>query len=137
TPLTNLSTRLYLPAGKPAIVGWVAGGPMRAVLVRAVGPGLAAFGVSGYLKDPRISVLGAIPPAQPQMNDDWEQGGDGAATAITRVQPVVGAFPLMAGSKDASMVVPLTGGPAARSILVDSSDAADAGEVLVEVYLIP
>lgn len=135
-PLINLSSRLYIPAGKSAIVGFVTGGPMRSVLVRAVGPGLAAFGVAGYLKDPRITVFDpSAPPKEQQANDDWEQGG--SATSIARVQSLVGAFPLAPNSKDASLVVPLEGTSALSSILIDSSDASDSGEVLVEVFLIP
>src|ERR1700683_2894321 len=57
--LINLSTRLKVGAGTATLSGLVisAGSGSRTLLVRAVGPTLAGFGVTGTLADPNLSVL--------------------------------------------------------------------------------
>lgn len=139
-PLTNLSTRLHVPAGRSIVVGFVAGGPgIRSLLIRAVGPGLASYGVTGTLKDPRMTVYRTPGVFDAQTNDDWELGN--SLTAIRRVQTLVGAFPLASATKDACLIYSAdfrssTGG-GQGSIIVDSTDPSDSGEVLVEIYVIP
>jgi hypothetical protein len=131
-PLLNLSSRIFLPAGKTAIVGFVAGRSLSGLaptfLVRVIGPGLAAFGITDFLRDPRVTII----PDGAQSNDNWSEGN--SVASIERVQTLVGAFPLPAGSKDSVLLVSAIG---ARTIVVGSSSPSDSGEVLVEVYLIP
>ena len=140
SPLANLSARLHVPAGKSIVVGFVAGGPgIRSMLIRAVGPGLAAYGVTGTLKDPRLTVSRIPGVFDAQTNDDWESGN--SLTAIRRVQTLVGAFPLASTTKDACLIYSAdfrsSSGGGQGSIIVDSTDPSDSGEVLVEVYVIP
>ena len=47
----------------------------------------------------------------------------------------VGAFPLSAGSKDAVVILSLPAG--AYVAQVTSPDAADSGQALIEVYILP
>src|SRR5204862_8299613 len=68
----NLSTRLrVLTAEKVGIGGFIITGtaPKR-ILIRALGPSLAQFGLSNLLADPTITLNG---PAgfTPIMNDNW------------------------------------------------------------------
>jgi hypothetical protein len=100
--------------------------------VRAVGPGLAAFGVTGALRDPKLS----IPNLRPPLNrvDNWAAGG--AALALRRVEALVGAFPLEADSADAAIILPELA-PGAYTIHTESAQPGEAGEVLIEVYLLP
>ena len=71
-PLMNLSTRVTLAAGGSITVGFVVGGESsRRVLVRAIGPGLAAFGVNGALTDPKFAVVGGSIEVTPDKKIVW------------------------------------------------------------------
>ena len=56
--LLNVSSRTQVGTGLDMpVVGFVVGpGPAKNVLIRAVGPGLSSFGVSGVIADPKIDV---------------------------------------------------------------------------------
>jgi hypothetical protein len=127
-PLMNLSVRATLAAGGTVSPGFVVGGTApRRVLVRAVGPGLSAFGVTGLLGNPRLTVFnGSLAIG---ANDDWGGDPDVNATFVA-----VGAFGLPATSKDSAVVLTLQ--PGAYTIAVRGSTATEAGEVLVEVYFV-
>lgn len=127
TRLTNLSARTELGA-EPLIVGFVVYGPQPArVLVRAVGPGLAAFGLTGTAADPRLSLVRQADGQTLAQNEDWS--GE-VASSFARA----GAFPLTAGSKDAALVVDLP--PGAYTVRLQNASAA-AGIVLAELYQLP
>ena len=127
-PLLNLSTRVALGAGVTMHVGFVVGGTVsRRVLLRVVGPGLAAFGVAGVMADPGMALFQGSEILA--SNDNWESApGTGAAAASA------GAFALAAGSKDAALAATLS--PGAYTIVARGAALTDAGEVLVEVYLV-
>ncbi|HEY1110128.1 MAG TPA: hypothetical protein VGE76_15865, partial [Opitutaceae bacterium] len=64
--LDNLSVRAHLPStGEPLIAGFVTPGAQGPnALIRAIGPGLAGFGVGDAVRDPRLSLYaGAAPRA--------------------------------------------------------------------------
>jgi hypothetical protein len=122
---TNLSARTFGGTGNDTlIVGFnVAGTGSRRLLIRAVGPGLAAFGVGGTMADPKLELYQG--QAKIGENDNWE-----AATLAT--QQAVGAFGLPAGSRDAVLVATLQ--PASYTVQVTGGTT---GVVLVEVYEAP
>jgi hypothetical protein len=133
-PLLNASLRTWVEPGRRALAGFViAGNASRVVLVRAVGRGLAAFGVPNALADPALRLQrSGITQAE---NDQWDDATRFVGTeSVRRTSVVAGAFPLEAGSRDAALVVELV--PGAYVAEVRSADAS-AGEVLVEVYLLP
>jgi hypothetical protein len=136
-PITNSSNRSFIRAGSAGSVGFVIADQWRAVLVRAVGPGLAIFGVQGTLADPRLVITPVVRTAtDTQMeNDDWGAEARGSASAIERAGQMVGAFPLAADSKDAAIVVVLN--PGGYTVQVTGSSSADLGEVLIEIYVLP
>jgi hypothetical protein len=124
-PLVNMSTRLRITAGGVAFPGFVIGGNVpRRVLLRAVGPELATYGVTLPIADPMVSVWKGS--ERIAMNDDWSD--------LEELFEQVGAFPLPEGSKDAAIVVTLE--PGAYTAMVEGASAADAGEVLVETYFV-
>ena len=95
------------------------------VLVRAVGPTLGAFGVTGALNDPRLEILRGTTSVA--TNDNWL-----AADAPTFSS--VGAFGLTAGSRDAALVVSLAPGSYTAQV---SGVGGTTGVALVEVYEVP
>ncbi|MBL9212745.1 MAG: hypothetical protein JNL92_19955 [Opitutaceae bacterium] len=124
-PLVNISTRATLAAGQVLNPGFVVGGTVpRRVLVRAVGPTLTRFGVTGVMADPSVAVFRGA--TQIAANNDW---GGGASLVATFA--AVSAFALPLDSLDAALVLTLT--PGAYTAQVRGTGA---GEVIVEVYFV-
>jgi hypothetical protein len=131
--LINISTRATLPdAGDEIIAGFVIENRPRAVLVRAVGPGLAKFGVTNFAPDPFLSVKRN---GQTQhFNDNWSTRPDAALIAAATAH--AGAFPLDTGSADAALVLVLQ--PGAYTVhATTAGPAIRGGNVLLEVYSLP
>ncbi len=127
--LKNLSTRVRVaPGAGVAIPGMViAGDNARTVLVRAVGPGLVAFGLGGTLARPLLVVMSGGTAVA--ANAGWEISAD--AAALTAAASRAGAFALQAGRADAALLATLPAG--AWTIQVSGADGG-SGVVLVEVY---
>lgn len=126
--LLNVSTRAWAGAGAEALIGgfWISGSESKSVLVRGIGPALAAFGVSDASPDLRLRVVGAA--GEVAQNDDWsvQTGAAELATVAARL----GAFPLSGGSRDAAVLLSLP--PGGYSAVIESPGSAGSG--LVEVY---
>ena len=123
--LLNLSTRRSLVAGQPAIAGFVVGGPgPRRVLIRAIGPSLAQFGVTGVVANPSLAVFKGN--TQIGANAGW--GGDATLAAVFAS---VGAFALPAASKDCAIVLTLDPGDYTTQVTANTN-----GEALIEVYFV-
>ncbi|MSU48143.1 MAG: hypothetical protein EXS37_03475 [Opitutus sp.] len=130
--LVNFSARGFVAPNAstllPAIVigGNAAAVPMR-LLIRTLGPGLAAYGVINTLPDPVLTLVDSTGRTV-ATNDNWEQSANLAElrTATSRI-----AFPLAPGSKDAALLVIVP--PGTYSCLV-SDVGGTSGTALVEVY---
>jgi hypothetical protein len=131
--LVNISTRGEAGNGENVLTGGfiVTGNAPKKILVRGIGPGLSALGLTGFLADPRLRVYqGSTVIAE---NDNWSTlATDAAANADGASR--AGAFALATGSKDASLVLTLA--PGAYTAQVSSVDTT-TGTALVEVYEIP
>ncbi len=119
--LSNLSVRAPMAAGQTLFVGFSVSGGERSILARAVGPTLASFGLGGTMADPRLELYNGS--ALVAQNDDW-----GNAAALSTAFNSVGAFALLANSRDASLIQSVDG---TRSVQVKGTGA---GVVLVELY---
>ncbi|GAB5561300.1 MAG: hypothetical protein SynsKO_29470 [Synoicihabitans sp.] len=131
TRLTNISTRGYVGAGdSPLVSGFVISeeGP-RTVLIRAVGPTLSNYGVTGFLADPKLTLYQGTTILA--TNEDWE---DSDAANISTVGTNVGAFALDSGATDSALLVTLA--PGVYTAQANSADAT-SGLALVEIYLLP
>lgn len=127
--LANLSTR-GLVSPEAALIGGVVIPPdwSRTLLIRAVGPGLAAFGVANPLAQPTLRLRDAAGRLLAT-----EAGWTGAArSALADAAAAVGAFPL--ASADVAMLLTLP--PGAFTVEVAAVGAA-RGEALLEVYDVP
>lgn len=126
--LVNLSLLSRVEAGETLIGGfYTAGKSARAFLIRAVGPGLASFGVNPALNDPNFEVLRS--GTRVQGNDNWGEAGPGLSVVDSAA--AIGAFPLQVGSRDAAVVAALP--PGAYTAHLRSSDGGTGG-VLFEIY---
>jgi hypothetical protein len=122
----NVSARTRTGAGGDTLIaGFGIGGTgMKTLLVRAVGPGLAAFGVEGTLTDPQLAIFAGS--TRLASNDDW-----GNSTLLSTASTQVGAFALPAGSRDAALLVTLPPGSYTAQVTGANNSS---GVVLVEVY---
>ena len=129
--LVNTSVRAHVGSGDAVLIpGFVLQGPGQAiVLVRAIGPSLARFGVPDLLGDPQI-VLYAGDTAV-AANGDW--GNQSASAAVVAAASQVNAFTLAPGTRDAALLVTLEAG----SYTVHASGVGGTtGTALVELYLV-
>ena len=128
--LVNLSVRARVIAhDQPLITGFVAqSDEPRSVLLRVIGPALAAYGVVGPMPDPTMQIHHSEAGVDRILsaNDNWEGTPELQATFAA-----VGAFPLTDDhSADAAAVVAVNG-----AVTVHAHSADDSlGTVLVELY---
>ena len=123
--LVNVSARNRVGTGDDLLIAGftISGTGNKPLLIRAVGPTLAAFGVGGTLADPKLEIYNAQ-GVKVTENDTWSPG---LATTFGSV----GAFPLTAGSRDAALLTSLP--PGSYTAQIRGSDGG-TGEALVEIY---
>lgn len=126
--IVNVSTNGYVGTGEQALVpGFVIGGTApKQLLIRAVGPGLAPFGVSGAIADPQFSVVPSGKDFAVVTSDNW-----GGSAELQAAFTQAGAFALPAGSQDAAAIVRL---PPGGYTVVVSGVGGTTGTALVEIY---
>ncbi len=131
--LVNLSARNQVGSGADILIAGFAlsGSGTKQVLVRAIGPTLAVFGVGGALADPRLTLLSGA-GATLAENDNWGTPVGSAAAVASAIFTQVGAFPLPAGSRDAALLITLNAG-ASYTVQVAGVNNT-TGEALIEVY---
>ena len=128
--IANISTRAWVGTNDTKLItGFIVQGTNpKQVLIRAIGPTLANWGVSGTLADPEVTLFNADGQVI-TSNNDW--GTFANQTALATESDKVFAFALNAGSKDAAMLVTLQ--PGLYSIHVAGADGG-TGIALAEVY---
>ncbi|MGD1032270.1 MAG: S8 family serine peptidase [Opitutaceae bacterium] len=145
--LINISTRAFVGPGNDALVAgfYIFGSTSQTLLVRAVGPGLAAANpaLSGLtLATPTLTLFdltGAIIATNTGWGNAPARGNStvsaGLQPATTAIMGGVYASPIAAGSTDCAMVVTL---PANTGYTVQVNGVGSTtGIALVEVYNIP
>jgi alkaline phosphatase len=132
--LVNMSNRAFVGTGAQAMIGGfvIDGTQPRTLLVRAVGPGLAKFGLTtGTLADPMLTIVNSA--GNPIFsNDNWETNTNLAA--LRSASALVGAPALDAGSKDAALLVTLAPGSYSAQV---TGVAGATGLALLEIFEAP
>ncbi|MDB6092689.1 MAG: hypothetical protein JWM32_251 [Verrucomicrobia bacterium] len=128
----NISTRGEVGTGERMMFAGfvVSGNSPKKVLIRAVGPTLANYGVGNLLLNPQVKLYQGDTVVA--TNDNWEDAGNAGVISTAAAQ--VGGFPLVPGSKDAALLLTLA--PGLYSAQVSGVDAT-TGIVLLEVYEVP
>ena len=127
--MVNLSCKIQVAASGSLTAGFTIGGTTsKSVLVRAAGPALAAFGVSGTMPDPQIQLFSGT--TQIAANAGW--GGD-PQLAAAMASVFAFSFP-SASSKDSALLVTL---PPGSYTAQASSVSGTVGITIVEVYEVP
>jgi sugar lactone lactonase YvrE len=130
--LVNLSCRANAGTGSKALIaGFVVGGTGTAgpqtLLVRASGPALAPFAVTGFLPDPEIQLISSNSTSVVATNNGWA-----GSSLVTSTAAAVGAFAWAnPGSQDSALVETLPAGPYTAVV---SGAGGDSGITLAEIY---
>jgi hypothetical protein len=125
-----LNVSVLKPIGAGLTVGFtIAGTAPKAVLIRAIGPTLAGFGVGTPVADPQLALFRSGTSEPMATNDNWA-----GTPALSSAFVNVGAFALPATSRDAALLATLP--PGGYSVVV-TGVAGAAGSALVEVYEVP
>ena len=124
TNLGNISTRGLVQTGENVLIGgFIIGGVDPAkVLIRAIGPSLAQFGISAPLQDPLLEVHNAH--GATITNDDWRNTQEAEIEATT-IPP--------SDARESAVLATLTPGQY-TAIVRGKNDAT--GVALVEVYVL-
>lgn len=127
--LINISCRATVGTGQNILIpGLVIGGSgTEILLIRADGPALIPFGVSGVLAQPSLSVYSGSTVVA--SNTVW--GTNSNPSQIASIAAQVGAFPLASNSADCALIANL--GPGAYTVQV-SGVGSTTGVALAEVY---
>jgi sugar lactone lactonase YvrE len=138
TLLTNLSTRAQVGTGGSILIGgFVVNGTQPAtVLVRAIGPALAGFSVTGYLAQPVLTVYNAS-QVMVGTNTGWGNTPNNSTQMLSQIEATsasVGAFALTANSADCVLLLTLQPGNYTAEV---TGVGNSSGIALVEVYQVP
>jgi len=128
--LVNISTRAQVGTGGNILIpGFVIGGSgTETLLIRADGPSLTAFGVTGALAQPSLSLFSSTGSVI-ASNTGW--GTNVNPDFIASTASDVGAFPFTAGSADCALIASLPGG--AYTVQISGVNNT-TGVALAEVY---
>ena len=128
--LGNISTRGAATSGAGAMIAGtvVRGTRPKQFLVRGIGPALGAFGVTGFLADPVLSIFNGTGQLV-TSNTGW--GTNLNTAAIVTAARDFGAFALTANSRDSALLVTLN--PGTYTFQLTSASGA-TGNALVEAY---
>ncbi len=125
--IINLSARAVVQTGPNILIAGfvVSGAGQKSILVRGIGPTLAAFGVSDPLEAPVLTLFNSSGDAI-ATNSAW-----GGGATLTSAMARVGAFPLPAGSLDAALLEPVPVGAYTAQV---SGSGSSTGIALAELY---
>lgn len=122
--LGNIATRGTVLGGDSVMIGgFIISGPNTRVLVRAIGPSLSNFGISGALPDPTLALKSANGTTL-LANDDWQSDPVQAAEIQERVLAPT-------DPRESALVTTL---PAGQFTAIVSGKGGATGVALVEVY---
>jgi hypothetical protein len=120
--MANISTRGLVGAGQGQLIGGfiITGGP-KMVLIRAIGPSMAALGVSPVVTNPSLQLFAGS--TMLTSNDDWKTNANAAQIVASGLAPK--------DDLESALLVRLE--PGAYTTVVRGTDATPA-IALVEVY---
>jgi hypothetical protein len=120
--MANISTRGIVGTGQGQLIGGfiITGGP-KLVMIRAMGPSLAAVGVSPALANPALALFAGSTPLA--SNDDWRTNANATEIIASGFAPT--------GDLEAALLIRLE--PGAYTTVV-SGAGTSTGIGLVEVY---
>lgn len=127
--LGNLSARARVAGGGGELIAGfvIRGGAAATVLIRAVGPTLAGFGLSESLRAPRLTLMSGSSALA--ANNGWATAPNAAEIRSTAAN--TGAFAISGAAADSALLVTLP--PGAYTAIVAPPEGG-SGVALVELY---
>jgi hypothetical protein len=128
TKIINISTRGYVGTGADVLIGGfvITGDKPKKVLVRALGPSLANFGVTGVLENPFVYVVNTATGQQVAVNTSW-----GSPISTESVDSISNNAIFKPGdTKDAAMIITLDPGEYTATV---ADEGGKTGVALIEV----
>lgn len=121
--MANISTRGLVGSGQGQLIGGfiITGGP-KLVMIRAIGPSMAALGVSPVLDNPSIQLFAG--QTLLASNDDWKSNANAADIVASGLAPT--------NDLESALLVRLE--PGAYTTVVTGGANSATGIALVEVY---
>jgi hypothetical protein len=125
--LVNISSRAFVGTGSNVLIAGfvISGNTAETVLIRGVGPGLSAFGVTGLLNAPTLALYDSAGNLV-ASNTAW-----GGTPALSNAFTQVGAFSLAPNSNDTALLVALAPGTYTAEV---SGAGNTTGVALIELY---
>ncbi|MBA3962064.1 MAG: hypothetical protein H0X40_09195 [Chthoniobacterales bacterium] len=122
--LANISTRVKILAGDNVLAGgFIVSGPgTKKVLIRGLGPSLAAAGVEGALADPTLELHDGSPDAILASNDNWRDTQQ-TVIAASGIAPSINA--------EATIIATLSAG---TYTVIERGKNNTTGVGLIEIY---
>lgn len=134
--LVNSSVRASLAPGKSLLAGFVSGAGGARVLIRAIGPTLADYGVDRVVSQPVIRLHQGDQVLA--TSGKWTEGDADnrwpSSDMLEGVFAVAGAFPLSRDNADSALVADL---PPGVYTAMATNDGQTEGEALLEIYVLP
>jgi uncharacterized delta-60 repeat protein len=124
--LANISTRGQVQTGFDVMIGGFVLGSQatsKTVMIRAIGPSLAKYGVAGAIANPKLQIVRQSDQVVIAENDDWVASADAAAIDSSGVAP----------SDMLEAAIRITLAPGSYTAIVSGINGA-SGVGLVEVY---
>lgn len=120
--LENVSTRGFVGTGDNALIGgFVVTGGAKRVVIRALGPSLTAFGVSGALANPTLEIRSSS--ALLATNDDWQTHANSAQVTAAGLAPT--------NASESAVALTLERGSYTAIV---RGNGATTGVAIIEVY---
>jgi len=133
--LFNFSVRCFIgSAVQPSVsTGFAISQGGRIVLIRAVGPSLSRFGITGVLASPKLEVFDAA-GNRIAAAVAWSDTSDDTKSELRSAATAVGAFALLDGSQDEVLLMNLS--PGVYTCVVSGLNGS-SGTALIESYDVP
>jgi sugar lactone lactonase YvrE len=131
--LTNISTRALVGTGNNVLIpGFVISGSGKLnLLLRADGPALSQFGLTGVLAQPELLVFDTT---EDTVGSDTGWGTSLNAAEIAAAATTVGAFALPQNSADSATILSLSPGSYTMEV---TGSTGGSGVALAEIYELP
>jgi hypothetical protein len=129
--LSNISTRMHVGQNFDVMIGgFVISGGSKTVAVVATGPSLGAFGIQGFLANPKLTLVRSADQAVIATNDDW-QAGCPPGFACANPSGLTAAFLAPSHALEAAILINLP--PGAYTAIVEGVGGG-TGVSVVAVY---
>jgi hypothetical protein len=131
--IVNFSARAMSGSGSNTLImGFIVSGNGKNLLIRGIGPGLGAFGITNFLTNTTLTLYNADGTAD-ATDSGWQVNSSGQNDGALMVSTAasVGAFPLASGSMDSALLVTVNDGVHTTGLLT-TNGAPGVG--LLEIY---